>query len=523
MAAVVAWSLAYAVQLGQPTLAGQLFWQRVGISIAATIPTVWLVLALQYTDHTEWLTRRTVPALVLDPALFVALVWTNPAHELAWSVLGFDPRTAPMVVDLSFGVGYYAHIAYGYALILAGIVLVLEVSLRRAAVYRRQAALLAVGTIVPLGANVAFTFGLGPVPAVDLTTFAFTVTGVVFALALFRFDLLNLTPVARRNVIEELGDGLLVLDDDGTVTDHNENAAAILGTAPTPGEHATAVLPVEELADADGTVFSVARDGRECHFRLRSTPLHDHRDRVAGRAVALREVTDMKAYEQRLEVANRLLRHNLRNEMTVAMGLADALAEELDGQRAERAARVRDAAENVATLAEKARHMEDTLYRDGETERVEVGSLVERCAGRLRDSSPTATVTVDVPTAAYAEAPDEQLLEVAVANVVENAIEHSDREHPCVEVTVEADTVVSIAVADDGPGIPDHETAVLLDGEETPLRHGSGVGLWLVNWIVEAAGGDVTFAANDPRGSVVTMTLPATDPPDGVAARSLAR
>jgi signal transduction histidine kinase len=64
-----------------------------------------------------------------------------------------------------------------------------------------------------------------------------------------------------------------------------------------------------------------------------------------------------------------------------------------------------------------------------------------------------------------------------------------------------------VSVADDGPGIPDHERAVLTDGEETALEHGSGLGLWLVHWVVERSGGRLSFAENDPRGSVVRMDL----------------
>ena len=68
---------------------------------------------------------------------------------------------------------------------------------------------------------------------------------------------------------------------------------------------------------------------------------------------------------------------------------------------------------------------------------------------------------------------------------------------------------MEVRVADDGPGIPAAEVNVLERGYETPLEHGSGLGLWIVNWIVTESGGGISFDENDPRGSVVTLRFEA--------------
>jgi signal transduction histidine kinase len=103
------------------------------------------------------------------------------------------------------------------------------------------------------------------------------------------------------------------------------------------------------------------------------------------------------------------------------------------------------------------------------------------------------------------------LLGLAVDNLLENAVVHTTSLSPTVEVTVRRDEetgTVEVSVADDGPGIPRQEREVLVDGQETPLDHGSGIGLWLVNWIVSESMGTVSFGENDPTGSVVTLRLP---------------
>jgi len=103
-------------------------------------------------------------------------------------------------------------------------------------------------------------------------------------------------------------------------------------------------------------------------------------------------------------------------------------------------------------------------------------------------------------------------LGLAVEHVVRNAAEHNDAATPQVEITTQIPAtdagVVELTVADNGPGIPTDEKEVLLDGYETPLKHGSGLGLWIVNWIITRTGGRIAFERNEPRGSRVTLALP---------------
>ena len=65
-----------------------------------------------------------------------------------------------------------------------------------------------------------------------------------------------------------------------------------------------------------------------------------------------------------------------------------------------------------------------------------------------------------------------------------------------------------LTVADDGPGIPEHEVEAVESGRETALEHGSGLGLWVVAWGAAAVGADVTYAERAPRGTRVTVSIP---------------
>jgi len=107
------------------------------------------------------------------------------------------------------------------------------------------------------------------------------------------------------------------------------------------------------------------------------------------------------------------------------------------------------------------------------------------------------------------------LIDSALWHLVSNGIEHNDSAEPWVRLSVEStDQWVRVTVTDDGPGIPESERKVLEHGTETALEHGSGLGLWLVKWITDSVGGDVSFAEREPRGSMVTVELatPVGDP-----------
>lgn len=509
LAAIAAWSLAYAVQLSHTSVGHQLAWQRLGLAIGATLPTIWLAFTVVYAGNEHRLSRPVVGLLLVDPVAFVLLALTNGSHQLLWSsaALGTGPG-----LDLAFTPVYLVHITYVYLLVVAGIAIIISVFLQSSAIYRRQAGLLVLGAAGPLVANVAFTLGTSPVPGLDLTTTAFTLTSVVFALGLFRFDLLDLTPVARRRVLDEFGSGILVADDEGRVVHANDTARGVLPGVVI-GTPVTELLSVEAVAAVDGLVSEVEVDGRRRFHEFSVSTLRDFRGRQVGHVIALQDVTTNREYEQRLEVTNRLLRHNLRNDMNKVLGWTAIALEKADGEVSDALGRIETIAQDVADMSNQARRIETTLgAREEDLVAVDLDQELRAVVEDLEAVWPAAEIVVSTEGTGRVLAPEADLLATALRNLVENGIEHNDREAPRVEVdvetvTAEGDRRVAVSVADDGPGIPDIEREAMDVEKETALSHGSGLGLWLVRWITQTAGGELHFEENEPRGSFVTMCL----------------
>jgi signal transduction histidine kinase len=144
--------------------------------------------------------------------------------------------------------------------------------------------------------------------------------------------------------------------------------------------------------------------------------------------------------------------------------------------------------------------------------------MLEAVAEEARERDPDATVTLTLDTERDLCAGPE--VERAVAELVENGLEHDDSDSPRVDigVTERDDGAVAVTVSDEGPGISEMEATVISEGQETPLQHGTGLGLWLVNWIVTRYGGSFQISPEqDGTGTVATVVLPGMGPDDDVA------
>jgi len=520
MIALGGWSMFYGVQLGFTTWFEQDLFQRICLAIGGTVPTLWLVFALEYAGYDGWKTRGRQVLLAIDPVVFAILTLTNPIHGLVWDDSTLTSMAAGPVLDLSIGIGYYIHIAYGYLVVVTGLGLLVLLMERASPIYRRQTGVLILGVVPPFGANIAFTLQLwGGIPAIDFTPFALVFTGLMWGLALFRFDLLRRTPIARRRFHEEMGDGLMVLDTDGCVLNANTVARDALDPAPTVGDSIVESCPddVETVNAAresmDGRTLSATVDSRSVVYDVKWSPLTGRRGKTVGHAVAFRDVTDRKEYEQRLEVSQRVLRHNLRNDMTTIRGWAEELPEgPTDGQPTA-AQRIVETADDLIELSEKTRTMID-MHESAAAERrpLDVGTHLGTLIEEFRERHADVTIECSIPDSVTVWLPHEDFLHVPVRNLIENAIEHNDADEPLIRVDVEStDEQVRISVEDNGPPIPDIEHEVLEDGTENPLKHGSGMGLWLTYWSARALGGKLRFEPSNPRGNSVTIELPSLE------------
>ena len=221
-----------------------------------------------------------------------------------------------------------------------------------------------------------------------------------------------------------------------------------------------------------------------------------------GRTIVFTDITAERRRQQRIQVLNRVLRHNLRNDLNAAKGYVGVMAD--GGPEMETYQRKAESIlDDLALIGEKAQRTETVLNADP----------LSSSATPLPD---LITDALDAITAEYGEVPVSgsvpkstalRINPVVIGSIIEELIENAVR-HTDSAVTVSYDTeTATLIVEDDGPGIPDHEIAVLDNAQETDLEHGSGLGLWLVKWGTDSFGGSVTFET-DETGTRVQVDIP---------------
>jgi len=464
-------------------------WSDIALTgwVVSMVP--WILFSLQYTGRVTRFRRRTI-ALIAVPVLgIVGLVVFQSAG------------TQTVVTQL---LGTFA-LLYVFALVAVGSYLLLRTSHEYGHLSIWQGVSLTLAGVAPL--VLLNSIGILVMQATDAAVFfvyalAFVTPAVGLGLSVFRFGMFESTPAAgtlgEQAIPRETDDLVVVVDREGRVIKLNETAAGTLGVEPTDplgGPFASLVgWSVDELRETETVELETTVGTRR--FDPQVTTFTDQHDRRLGHLLSLRDVTERELRKQRLEVLNRVLRHNLRNRVDAIKGNAEAIDTGSDGPFA---AEIYESADELATLSAKAREIDQLVSRPTRADEGDLSAVVRE----LVESADCDRIAVDLPDRAPLVT-DWEALRLAIRNAVDNAVEHADES---VTVTVEpTDDGYAITVADDGPGIPDSELKSLDAETETPLQHGTGLGLWLLKWSVTKLNGTLSF--DTTAGTTVRLTVP---------------
>lgn len=313
------WSAGYAAQWIQVTLAAKIFWSNVMYIGTAFAPTLFLVFVLKFTQNESWLAPRTLVLLLAQPVLSILLQWTNEYHHLVYPSVKLVEQGSLVVMEFSRGPWYFVNIVYSYAMMILGLVVLILGVLRSGPLYRNQYRLILLGFVIPWVFNIYSEFNFTEMSGFDTSPITFGISGIVFAFAILRTGFMDLIPVARSRLIENMQDGVLVLDSQNRVVDINAAMEKFLGGEPTSllGKNASDILSVwMEKTDPLLTGFESHTEMRipkdpSRTLDLRVTPLYDKDQHLNGRLIVFRDVTERKDVEKKLRNANYRLQSQL--------------------------------------------------------------------------------------------------------------------------------------------------------------------------------------------------------------------
>jgi diguanylate cyclase (GGDEF)-like protein/PAS domain S-box-containing protein len=299
LAALLVWTIAFVFELASSELAAKVVWANIQYLAIAFLPVLWLDVVLAYLGR-----RRPRWSDLVLYAIPIATV------VLSWSGLGLF-RGAPQIISDSGGLRVldpdygpwvpFVYTLFAYTLSIAAIILLVDALRRGRGLLRWQSALLLTSSILPLAANALYLLGITPLPYYNPTVAVFALSAVLVAVALFRFRLFEVAPLARETVVEHLRDPVIVLDRHDRLADYNAAAARLL-PALTPhvvGSDIGSVLAaspdvlerVRERAEMDAEV-TLPSGGEQRHYSLELSPVRDGRGRLAGHTAVFHDITE---------------------------------------------------------------------------------------------------------------------------------------------------------------------------------------------------------------------------------------
>lgn len=537
--AAAIWALGYALEIGGSDLFTKVFWGKIQYIGIAVVPLAWMTFAQQYTERGAWMTRKRFILLLIVPVVTLFLAFTTDWHGLIWYDSFLDNTGPFLVLGFTHGAAFWVYWIYSQILLLIGTVLIIQALLQRPHVYQKQVAVLLVAVLVPWVSNGAYIAGLTPIPQLDLTPFAFILSAIAMTWGISQFQLIDLSPIAREIVMENMRDGVVVLDANNRIVDMNPAAERsigmpleeVLGKGITTPLHVFPEL-LERLHKISLEEEKIILHGgtEEKYFELRISPLKDKRGQINGRLVVIQDITEfVQARDQALEASHlksqllARISHELRTPLGAILGFAELLQDgsygTLQNEQSEVIAEIIESSYDLTTmvneLLDEAQFEARSIKLQNAPFNVkELMAKVEMKMGILAISKGLRflmTIDSHMPLNLVG---DEFRLRQILVNLIGNAIKFTHTGEVQVKFYCTDENHWAIEVADTGIGIPEEAQSYIfepfrqVDGSITREFSGTGLGLSIVKHLTDLMGGKIHLTSQMKQGSTFTILLP---------------
>jgi len=299
LAVIAHWSMTYAWELTAGALEYKILALKIKYLGVAAIPAAWIGFVLDFVGTDTARTRRVVRAIGGVSVVMLLLAWTNDWHGWFWGRHTLDTSGAFDLL-IGRGPGFYVNIIYTYVVLWAGIGILGTKAFQSPYLYAKRCSILIAATLLPWLGNLVFLMEARSVNNIDPTPFLFACTGVGAVVAVFHYRMLDLIPALSDAQVENLGDGVLVVDPQGRLADLNSSAQAILGRrinelAGMPVDRALPGWTLERLTRGVEDLTIVTPAGAARTFETRAIAIRGDGEAPTGHMLLLHDVTERRA------------------------------------------------------------------------------------------------------------------------------------------------------------------------------------------------------------------------------------
>ncbi len=501
------YSFGYAFELQSLSIESMLYWLHVEYMGISFIPSLLIMLALRYTGRTRFLKPWTVILLVSYGFVILFLQFTNFGGLFYRS---FDLVYSENLAFANFGHGpaYWVHQAVMNLMLLISTILYLLHIGKTTGLNRIRAVNMLVSCIIPYIIYLIYISGYRPLN-LDLNPFSFTLVGFLFALGVFRFQLLEFLPITLEHVFDSMADGVVIIDTHGNLVSYNQSATRLYPDLihRMKGEPLDIILKglpsLSELKDGYETEIEIPENGSPAYYHTRVVSVKNDRNKPRGWTVIFTNVTERRLKENKLLHKEKVLKglnankdkflaiigHDLRNSFHLMINLSDMLIANIEKDNKEgalkKASIIYDTSvgtyhllQNLlewALLQQKGMQMNKTSQN--------ITALVNEEIQGLKTLYEQKELTIshitEKPVTAMA---DREMIRTILRNLISNAIKYS---YPGGNINI-TETLnpktLTISISDNGTGMTAEEQELLfgadgiLSKKGTASEDGTGLG-----------------------------------------------
>lgn len=323
--AAAEWAFGILFESAATTVALKQLWSAIAFIGTCLVPPLFFIFAIEYNRGREQISKLALLLLLIMPIFTIVMAFTNHLHYLLWPDIIINPVTN--VAVYSHGFIWWLIFIYEYILIVVGMFFMLKTAFKSGSFYTPHNLAIIIGALIPIAGNLLYVFGPNPIPGLDWAPVGFALSGIVLTWAILRLKLFKLAPIAQTLLVENMLDGLIVLDPDNLIVDVNPASAAIFGLQPQKiiGQKIDRFLPesidlATFLKSEEYALIEINLDKiqAERKFELRLLILRDRFAQIIGKSLVLRDITEKKKAEAEREKLIRDLQEALNQVKTLS-------------------------------------------------------------------------------------------------------------------------------------------------------------------------------------------------------------
>src|SRR5574343_457911 len=500
---------------------------------------MWIQFIIKFISKKHWLSTSKEILLYIIPTITFLLVWTNSHHHLYYTDIKID-NTGPFpLLELTEGPWYIIHAIFFYVLLILGLVLLLNKFIRADKVYRKQNYVIVLAALIPWLVNITYLFDLRPLKHIDLTPYAFSITCLITSFGLVQLRLFDIIPVARDKIVEELQDGIMVLDYMDRIVDMNSQLKKIILTELNKkisigdlySEYFIGHFSlIEKITNRIQTYYEFNINDR-C-YEITINPLFEKNTIYSGVILIFRDITErnksdiiLKTQSEELQNLNQLkdkmfsiIAHDLRGPIVNLKEIMSLFDQKIISEEELKShlPLINADVKATASLLENLLFWSRTQLKG---ERIHPSNInlhllsivqVNLLISQIQEKS--LRIINNIPEHANVYA-DKNMVELVMRNLISNAIKYC---HPNNQITISASIKGEFyitEIADTGVGIDKDNISNLfgMNNFSTAGTHsekGTGLGLLLCKEFVEKNGGKIWVRSELGKGSACSVSLP---------------